>query len=300
MVFKPSPDSARWEGVAVCTWLAVAQLLTLNWVATRPTDALRFVLIALLLASIPLQLHLLYRTWIAFSLEYWLDRNALTVVWADVRQTIPLAGLQGMTAEGLPDLHPRRLWHWPAWYVRTTQSPGVGEVSTLATAPLPACIVLQSGAPSGAATVAVSPRSAPDFVTALQNHLRLGPVANVAPDRRRWLDWQKVVSADRLGLMLLAAGFAGCVLLFGALMVRYPTLPDVMAVRYGPGGIPEQAREKGVLFLLPVIGLLAWLVNGVWGLLMAAREQKTGAYLLWTGALIVQAVSFVALAALIL
>jgi hypothetical protein len=299
MVFKPSPDSVRWEGVAVCTWLAVAQLLTLNWVATRPTDTLRFVLIALLLASVPLQLHLLYRTWIAFSLEYWLDRNALTVVWADVRQTIPLAGLQGMTAEGLPDLHPRRLWHWPAWYVRTTQSPGVGEVSALATAPLPTCVVLQTGAQFGG-TVAVSPRSAPDFVSALHSHLRLGPVANVAPDRRRWLDWQKVVSADRLGLMLLAAGFAGCVLLFGALMVRYPSLPDVMAVRYGPGGIPEQAREKGVLFLLPVIGLLAWLVNGVWGLLMAAREQKTGAYLLWTGALIVQAVSFVALAALIL
>lgn len=300
MVFKPTPNSARWEGVAVCTWLAVAQLLTLNWIATRPTDALRFVLIAFLLASVPLLLHLLYRTWIAFTLEYWLDRNALTVVWADVRQTIPLSSLKAMTAQGLPDVHPRRLRHWPAWYVRTTHSPGMGAVNALAGAPLPNCVILQTGAQIEAATIAVSPRSAPDFVAALQNHLRLGPVANVAAGRQRLLDWQKVVSADRLGLMLLAAGFAGCVVLFGALMVRYPGLPDVMAVRYGPGGIPEQAREKGVLFLLPAIGLLAWLFNGVWGLLMAARAQKTGAYLLWTGTLIVQVVSFAALAALIL
>lgn len=300
MVFRPTPDSARWEGVAVCTWLAVAQLLTLHWVATRPTDALRFVLIALLLASVPLQIHLIYRTWIAFTLEYWLDRNALTVVWADVRQTIPLAGLTRLTAQGLPDAQPRRLWHWPAWYVRPTQSPDVGAVSALASAPLPGCVVLETGGQGEGAAIAVSPRNAPDFLAALQGHLRLGPVANVAPDRRRRLDWQKLVSADRLGLMLLAAGFAGCVFLFGALMVRYPSLPDVMAVRYGPGGVPEQAREKGVLFLLPVIGLLAWLVNGVWGSLMAARDQKTGAYLLWTGTLIVQIVSFVALAALIL
>lgn len=296
MVFKPTPDSARWEGVAACTWLAVTQIMLLNWIATRPTDGLRFLLIALLLASIPLLVHLLHRTWIAFTLEYWLDRNALTVAWADVRQTIPLAGLKRLIAGGMADPSPRRLHHWPAWYVRPTQAPGLGEVSALATEPMPACILLDTGA----GAVAVSPQRAPEFVAALQDYLRLGPVANVAPARYRRFDWHKLVSADRLGIMLLGAGLAGCVLLFGALMVRYPFLPDVMAVRYGPGGIPEQAREKGVLFLLPIIGLLAWLVNGVWGLLMSAREQKTGAYLLWTGTLIVQLFSFLALAALIL
>lgn len=296
MVFKPTPDSARWEGVAACIWLGVTQLMLLNWIATRPTDGLRFLLIALLLASVPLQLHLLHRTWMAFSLEYWLDRNALTVAWADARQIIPLAGLKRLIAGSAADPTPRRLHHWPAWYVRPTQAPGLGTVSAIASAPLPACILLDTEA----GAVAISPQRAQEFVTALQDYLALGPVANVAPSRRSRFEWQQWITADRLGLILLGAGLAGFVVLFGTLMVRYPFLPDVMAVRYGTGGIPEQAREKGVLFLLPVIGLLAWAVNGIWGLFMAARGEKTGAYLLWGGTLIVQLFAFLALAALIL
>jgi hypothetical protein len=41
--------------------------------------------------------------------------------------------------------------------------------------------------------------------------------------------------------------------------------------------------------------LLAWLINGLWGIWMAAHQQPTGAYLLWGGALIVQACSLLAL-----
>ena len=78
-----------------------------------------------------------------------------------------------------------------------------------------------------------------------------------------------------------------------------PSLPDVMTVRYTADGLPEQIREKTTLFLLPVIGLLAWLINGVWGLIMSARNQQSGAYLLWGGAIIVQICSFLALVSLI-
>jgi hypothetical protein len=44
---------------------------------------------------------------------------------------------------------------------------------------------------------------------------------------------------------------------------------------------------------------MAWLVNGIWGLIMAARGQSEGAYLLWGGTLLVQGCAFLAMVALI-
>ena len=93
MVFRPVPYKERWEGVVLCVWILITLGLLLQWISRRPTDWLRFALVALVLAGLFYLIHLAYRTWTAFTLEYWLDRNALTVRWADVRQTIPLAGL---------------------------------------------------------------------------------------------------------------------------------------------------------------------------------------------------------------
>jgi hypothetical protein len=62
--------------------------------------------------------------------------------------------------------------------------------------------------------------------------------------------------------------------------------------------LPDVVREKTALFLLPAIGLMTWLINGVWGLWMAFQQQRTGAYMLWGGALIVQFCSYMALTSL--
>jgi hypothetical protein len=58
-------------------------------------------------------------------------------------------------------------------------------------------------------------------------------------------------------------------------------------------------RNKSALFLLPGIGLLAWLANGLWGMWMAHRKQLIGAYMLWGGAIIVQICSLLALKSLL-
>ena len=78
-------------------------------------------------------------------------------------------------------------------------------------------------------------------------------------------------------------------------MLRFPDLPDVMAFHYNSDGLPDVVREKAFLFLLPAIGFLAWLTNGLWGIWMAVHDQRTGAYMLWGGAVIVQVCSLLAL-----
>ncbi len=329
MVFKPADLPARWEGAAVCLWIAIVQLLLVQWIRLRTTDWLTFMLVFGLLLSVPFLLHVLYRTWISFTLEYWIDRNAVTVRWADVRQTIPLADLQGIalpsegTAAGesetgeeptalmaeaqdgsltssAPALAARRVersarfWiNWPAHYVRPLTS--AAGISMLATRPTAECVLLETTATS----FALAPAARADFVDVINERVRMGPVANVALGQERRFDPARLFRGDRLGIVLLAVGLLGSLLLFGALMIRFPSLPDVLAVRYNAEGAPELVREKQGLFLIPAIGLMAWIVNGLWGALLAMRDQKAGSYLLWGGTLMVQLCAFFALVALI-
>lgn len=345
MVFKPADLPARWEAVAVCAWIAIVQLLLVQWIRQRTTDWLTFILVSGLLLSIPVLLHVLYRTWIAFSLEYWIDRNAVTVRWADVRQTIPLADVQEvvlppeLAADEVADTPPQietppaaqsaeppedgvpaaatraasaqaaaaragrsarrvgrsaRFWiNWPAHFVRPR--PSDAGLALLATRPSAECVLLAT--PS--ASFALAPAASADFVEVIYERARMGPVANVALEQKRRFDPARLFSGDRLGLTLVVLGLLGSILLFGALMIRFPGLPDVLAVRYNAEGAPELVREKQGLFLVPAIGLMSWIVNGLWGGVLAMRGQQAGSYLLWGGTLVVQLCAFFALAALI-
>jgi hypothetical protein len=165
----------------------------------------------------------------------------------------------------------------------------------LATRPPADCLVLETDSRS----FALSPMAAEPFIEALQERVRMGPAGTTAFIYERRYNPVRLLTADRTGLFLLVLGLLGGLLLVGALMVRYPGLPDALAVRYSAAGVPEQVREKATLFLLPAIGLMAWLVNGVWGLIMAARGRSEGAYLLWGGTLLVQACALLAMVGLI-
>jgi hypothetical protein len=171
---------------------------------------------------------------------------------------------------------------------------GLANIQMLATRPLEECLLLDTGE----TVFALSPRHEEEFLEALQARYRLGPVATPALERMRSTAWQRLFGQDQLGPILLACGLLGTLLLFGILMVRFPNLPDAMAFHYNSQGLPDVVREKTALFLLPAIGLMAWLINGVWGLWMAFRQERTGAYMLWGGALVVQFCSYMALTSL--
>ena len=127
----------------------------------------------------------------------------------------------------------------------------------------------------------------------------MGPSQVMEPARLRVGRLDRILPQNRLGVWLLAGGLLGVLVLFGVLMISFPNLPDVLTVRYNSAGLPEEIREKGALYRLPIIGLLAWGINGVAGLLLLARRQPTAAYMLWAGALVVQVFSLLALVSLI-
>ena len=115
--------------------------------------------------------------------------------------------------------------------------------------------------------------------------------------RRSWVD--RWLPADRLGAWLLGSGLLGVMLIFGVLMISFPDLADVLTVRYNSAGLPDEIREKSVLFRLPVIGLLVWIINGGFGILLTTNRQPIGAYMLWAGAIVVDLLMLLSLVSLI-
>lgn len=295
MVFSPKPSSTRWEGFAVSLWIVLIDLLLVVWAIRRPVDPLKFVLLLAMVASIPVLVYLLYRTWSAFTLEYWVDRNAITIHWANVHQIIPMRSVRqiherlDLPVEGWP------LLLWPLPYLRLSSQQGPGAVNLCATVPVDACIVLETDD----GYYALSPADPKGFIAAVQERYRMGPATIMEPARIRqpWLG--QMLAGDTVGHWLLTIGAVGVLVLFAVLMISFPDLPEVLTVRYNSAGLPEEIGEKAALFRLPIIGLLAWGINGIWGLWLSARGQRTGAHMLWGGAVVVQGFSLLALISLI-
>ncbi len=295
MVFKPIPCKTRWEGLLLSFWIGLIDILLLYWAMQRATDTVRFALILLVVASVPLLIHLLYRVWSIFTLEYWVDRNAITVCWANVRQRIPLHGMQRMVEGGAEELTKAGWGHWPGPYLRPGRTRQIASLTLLATRPLDQCLLLDTGN----TVFALSPSNKDEFLTAVQERFRMGPSTHLTVAREHTALISRVFGESRMGVLLLGAGLLGVLALFGMVMVRFPNLPDMLPFRYSADGLPEAIRSKTALFLLPGIGLSAWLANGLWGMWMANRKQFLGAYMLWGGAIIVQLCSLMALASLL-
>ncbi|HRJ41089.1 MAG: PH domain-containing protein [Caldilineaceae bacterium] len=294
MVFRPAPDRSRWEGLAIASWVLIVDGALLLWLLRRPVNGVSFLLLSAVLLSLPLLLHLLYRTWGAFTLEYWLDRNAVRIRWAGECVVVPLPAIRQIISDGAPPVQ-RSLRFWPASFVRPLANTNGEQWALYASRPPGDSLWLETDD----GFFAISPAQPDLFLAALQEHNRLGPSHRLKLGREQVS--LRVLSGleDRLGRWLLLAGLAGVLVLFGLLFVAYPALPDLLIFHYDANGLPDSIRPKNALFLLPSIGLAAFGVNSLAGLWMAYRRQPTGAYLLWGSTLAVQFLSLLALFSLI-
>ncbi len=266
----------------------------LLWAYRRPIDWLKFALIFAVLASLPLLINLAYRTWQALTLEYWVDRNAVTIRWANARQIIPMGEIKRVVQGGLDDLGQPRWVHWPADSVRHTQVLGLLDVRMLASKPLEQCILIETNG----GVFAISPEDETAFLEALQSRYQFGPARLVELEHVHTTSLGDFLGHNPASWLLLGIGLFGVLALIGVLMVRFPGLPDEMVMQVNSDGLPVSIRSKTSLFLLPAIGFLAWFINGAGGLWMAARKQPTGAYMLWGGAIVVQICTLLALVSL--
>ena len=291
MVYKPPPDGTRWLGLAALCWLALTDIILLVWLALKPVGWSSILLLLILLASLPLFVHLAMRTWGAFNLEYWLDRNALRVRWAGTRQVIPLHSIRRII-EGVDEVSSRpSLPDWPSPFVRIVEGDQGRRLVRLASVPLGQCLLIETDD----GIFAVSPEDPIGFLEELQALNRIGISRTLPLVREQPTNFYALATELAPGRWLLLAGLLSCLALYGYLMIRYPYLPDAMIFHYNRQGVPDSIRHKDALFLLPAIGLLAYLANTAAGLWMRLQGQNSGAYLFWAGSLLVQALALVAL-----
>lgn len=295
MIFKPAPERTRWEGLVAAVWLFLIDSLILAWAMARPTDWLKFVLVVLAVVAVPVWCYVLYRTWAAFTLEYWVDRNSVTLCWAHVRQVVPISSIQRIIDGGVIESSHPRWYHWPLPWVRSAQAEGLPNILLCATRPLNECLLLDTGD----TVFAVSPQWRARFIDQLQESYRMGAALVVKATEPPPLRTRRWLHKHAVGLALLSIGLVGVLALFGRLMIEFPALPSLLPFRYDSQGLPDVVRDKNALFIIPAIGLLTWLTNGLWGVWMAMRKQPTGAYMLWGGAIVVQIFSLLALNSLL-
>ena len=291
MVYAPPSDGTRWQGLAALCWLLLTDAILLAWLAFKPVGWSSFLLLLIFVATLPVLVHLTRRTWGAFNLEYWLDRNALRVRWAGTCQVIPLHCIRRII-EGVDERAVRPSFlDWPSPYVRIVEGGQGRRLVRLASVPLDQCLLIETDD----GIFAISPADPISFLEELQALNRLGLSRTLPLVREQPTNYYALATESPAGRWLLLAGLAGCLALFGYLMIRFPNLPEALVFHYNRQGVPDSIRPKDSLFLLPAVGLLTYLTNTLAGLWMRMQGQPSGAYLFWTGSLLVQALSLLAL-----
>ncbi len=261
------------------------------WLTLKPITWSSFLLLLAIVVTLPVLIHVSMRTWGAFNLEYWLDRNALRVRWADKCQVIPLHSIRRII-EGVDEFSLRpSVLAWPSPFVRTVEGGQGQRLVRMASVPLDRCLLIETDG----GIYAISPADPDEFLEELQALNRLGLSRRLSFQREERTNYYVVATESTAGRWLLAAGLVGCLILFGFLMFRFPQLPETLVFHYNRQGVPDSIRPKSALFLLPSIGLLTYLINSAAGLWMKQRSQPSEAHLFWAGTLLVQALSFLAL-----
>jgi hypothetical protein len=292
VTFKPFHCSEGWYGLLAMLGILAVDGLAVLYMSGNAVSALTFIMGLWVLASLLALVYLGYRTIGSFTMQYWVDRNAVTLVWGPTRQVIPIGQIEHVRRNvGELPHDPPRPWHWPCPHRRRYRAGGLGMVNAYATRPLAEQILLTTAQES----YAITPADPAAFLEALQERYALGPgrVVNAELERPPMWTWQ--LWRDHLALFLIGAGLFGVLLMFGVFCFRLPGLSADLPLHFDINGLPDRIAPKISLIALPAIGLLAWFINLIAGIWIYRRMQRQGAYLLWGGALVVQVFAAVAL-----
>jgi hypothetical protein len=248
-----------------------------------------FIGLAVLL-SLGLLVGLGYRFYGLARSRYLFDRNALVIHWGAVRHVIPMGDitrvLVGDEIEGRLRFRGAR---WPGYCVGHGDLPGEGPVLFYGTVPPGQQIFVVTPSLS----YGISPADREGFLDAFRHRWEMGPTQAVEQsfERPRILDWP--VWQDRVGRLLLGAGFLGMLALVGLLCSRFSSFPPQVPLHFDAAGNPDRLVPRSQSFVIPLIGLLALLLNGGLGL-VAYRRERMVSYMLWSGAALIQALVWTA------
>jgi hypothetical protein len=272
-------------GLLLVLGLIVIIFAAIGVAATQPLGPLTFFLVLAIVSALSAIGLIAYQLFGLAHSRYALDRNMLTIEWGPIRQVVPTDAIQRILlgTEIAGELRRFRGWRWPGLMHGQADVPEVGLTLFYAPAPLKNQLIVITPTLS----YAIAPADPAGFIDSIKARYKLGPTQAVAQTTQRppLFDWP--LWRDRWALGFGALALALALGLFAFVCFRFPELPARLPLHYTVDGLADRVGAASEVFILPLIGLLALLINGLFGVAAYSRE-RLASYVVWGGTLLVQ------------
>ena len=271
-------------GIALMAAIALVNAALIGMTASQPISLGTFIAGVAVLSGFLVVGLIAYWVYGLAGASYLLDRNQLVIRWGPSRQVIPMSEIEGLLTGDQVDGSVRFYGgRWPGHFVGFGELQDLGQALFYATVPPQAQILIATPG----LIYGISPSDPGEFLRSFSKRLQMGPTQRVEQSSQRLsvLDWP--IWKDSLGLTLLGAATLALASLLATVCFRFPALPPLVPLHFGPTGSPDRLGPRGDIFLLPLVGLSTLVLNGALGSLLYGRD-RVASYLLWGGAILVQ------------
>lgn len=278
MEFRPPRTVGSLVGGGFAAWcFAVAIALVVRGL----TQDIALGIIALyVVASLFLFMGLLFAYWTYSlgTLRYALDRNALTIVWGDIRQMVPMSQIERLVpGRELPNPHVAGV-SWLGHHIGHAEiEGGIGDTLFYSTHRSPADL-LYVVTPSQSYAISLEDEVA--FAEAVQQQQRLGSLVAVPQAPERLYLAAQPFWEDRTAQALALAAFATFFAMFAYVYQQYPGLPQSIALSFPQLDGVTRVASKDELLKIPMTGVGLLLLNLGLGFIAHSWERMVGYVLL--------------------
>ena len=291
MEFRPPRAVGTLIGGALAAWCLLVCVALVARAVVTDVDLSDIALYIAATVFFAIGLLFAYWTYSLGTLRYTLDRNALTIVWGDIRQTVPISQIERLVpGRELANPHIAGV-SWLGHHVgRGEVEGGIGRTLFYSTHRSPEHL-LYVVTPAQSYAITVEDEVA--FADAVQSQQRVGSLISVQQGPERLYLAAQPFWADRAAQGLALAAFAMFFAMFAYVYQQYPGLPQSIALSFPELEGITRIGSKDELLKIPAAGIIILLVNLALGFVAHSWERMVG-YLLLIAAISAQAMLLVA------
>ena len=297
MEHKPPSRLGLLFGIAMILALVLLDIGLVIATLSSPIDLLTVGRVLLLILTLPTMGVFLYGLVGLQGARYTVDRNAIIIHWGAVSEVIPLPNVEEIL-QGTDLGHVARFrgLRWPGYWVGRGRIDSVGAVQFYCTTAVDHQLVIKTRANS----FAISPKDPDKFMDLFATQRGMGISEELGQTLIQPQILHRGFFSDRTAGLLLALGGILNLLLYAILAAQYSRLPYTLPLHFDRTGVPDRVCAPSQLFTLIALGTVAWLVDGVLGIVIYRRfGERVAACLLWGAAAGLQILLWFAIAGLI-
>ncbi|MHB0857409.1 MAG: PH domain-containing protein [Anaerolineae bacterium] len=286
MVWKPAKRLGLVVGLIILIAILAVEAFLLQGMIGQSIGLNLFFTGLLFVLGLPVLGLWVYWYYGLLKLSYQMDRNALLIDCGSPRHRIPMDSIQGIVpgrdvaiAQGFRGVG------WPGYMMGQTHLEDSRPLLVCSTEPLDQVLVVLTDS----TCYAISPPDAERFVEGFNRRKALEPIHAMpqAVEYAPVADWS--IWRDYRFWALLATAFLLNAILAGIIASVYQGLPERIPLHFDALGRTDRISAKSGLLVLPAIGTLALVVNGVIGFVVH-RWERLASYLAVAMVVLVQCV----------